>query len=148
MVQGDGRSLARPATIEGHAMRPGRRRLSGVPRDGSGTLRSRSHECETKEAYGLSLARRGMELKREGIKRPLRPVEESVSGTAYPTAPRSNRFRTPLLALSCTFYRRSNPHAPDQQQITLGSGEFGPQLPLPQSVFCQPASSRQILRQR
>lgn len=48
-------------------MRPGRRRLSGVPRDGSGALRSRTHECETKEAYGLSLARRGMELKREGI---------------------------------------------------------------------------------
>jgi hypothetical protein len=43
----------------------GRSRLVGVPRDDTG--KSRRHEQEAREAYGLSLARRGKELKREGI---------------------------------------------------------------------------------
>jgi hypothetical protein len=43
----------------------GRHRLVGVPRDDSG--KSRRHEQEAREAYGLSLARRGKELQRDGI---------------------------------------------------------------------------------
>jgi hypothetical protein len=44
----------------------GRQRLTGVPRDESG--KSRRHEAEAREAYGLSLARRGRELIQDGIK--------------------------------------------------------------------------------
>lgn len=44
----------------------GRSRLTNVPRDESG--KSRQHEALAREAYGLSLKRRGEELIRDGIK--------------------------------------------------------------------------------
>jgi hypothetical protein len=47
-------------------------------------------------ALGMLLLYKHLNVKREEIKRLLRPLEESVSGTAYPAAPRTNPFRTRL----------------------------------------------------